>query len=218
MRVFTLSLIVVISILPGCKKGNPEAVDLGYRYFPDETGSYIIYRVDSIHYGITQESFSFELKELLADQFIDGQGDAATRVERYVRLTADDPWILRNVWVQKRTTRSAHRVEDNIRYVRLAFPVEAGKLWNGNSFNTLGSETYQIRDSEVARTFGNLSFSKTLRVDQRNRVNLVDQKIAFEIYGYDVGLIYRQFKDVVNQSGQLSGAEYQLTVIEYGKE
>jgi hypothetical protein len=210
--------LLLLAVFSSCKKEEPAEIDLGYDFFPNEVRSFIVYRVDSIHYGINQEEFTFQIKEVLANEFIDGEGKAAMSVERYKRQTNADPWVLQNVWVQKRTPTAAERVEDNIRYVRLAFPVEDGKSWNGNAYNTLGEWEYEYADVDEPFELGINSFSKSLRVNQRNNVNLVDQEIAYEVYARGVGLVQKYFKDVSIQPGQMSGVEYTWSVLLYGTE
>ena len=45
------------------------------------------------------------------------------------------------------TTSRAEREEDNIRYIRLGFPISSTITWDGNAFNTLGEEETSTYDN-----------------------------------------------------------------------
>ena len=121
-----------------CKKEKKaEAVDLGYTYFPTEIGQYVIYQVDSISYNdffnpVKIDTTHFQLKELVQSHFTDNEGRESDRLERYVRKNDSLPWVLRDVWYQTRTSTKAEKVEENVRFVKLIFPVEVNQKWNGN--------------------------------------------------------------------------------------
>jgi len=209
---------LALTALFSCKKSDPAEIDLGYTFFPNTARAFIIYRVDSTSYGISEEEFQFQIKELLANEFVDGQGDAAILVERYKRLNSSEEWVLQNVWVQKRTPTAAERVEDNVRYVKMAFPVVEAKTWNGNAYNTLGEWEYTFENVDKPTELGIQVFSKTVKVNQRNNVNLVDQEIAYEIYARNVGMVYKRFTDLNTQLGQVSGVEVIMTALTFGYE
>jgi hypothetical protein len=202
--------------LLSCKKEEVQELDLGYDYFPNTVGSYIIYKVDSTHYGIEEEQVIFQRKEQYAYQFIDASGEEAIAVERYKRPGTGSPWVLEDVWVQKRTPTKAERVEENNRFIRMVFPVEEGKTWNGNAYNTLSEWDYTYEDIDQPADIGILEFSKTLKVNQRYNVNLVDQEVAYELYARNVGLIYRRFTDLNTQQGEVSGVQVITTAVAYG--
>lgn len=210
--------LLLVILAAACKKTEPEDIDLGYDYFPNTLRSFVIYQVDSAYYGINQQSFSFELKEVLATSFLDGEGQMAMVVERYVRENSADPWVLRQNWVQKITPTTAERVEDNIRFIRLVFPIEEGESWNGNAYNTLGEWSYTYDDVGKPFSIGGQVLDESLRVNQRNNVNLVDQEIAYEVYAKGVGLVKKYVKDITIQSGQTTGVEYTWTALQYGIE
>ena len=213
-----LALTFALFALASCKKNNPaDSIDLGYDFFPNKLGTYIIYQVDSIGYGVTQDTASFQLKEVLAEDFVDGSNQGAMKVERYKKYNSGSEWVLTDVWTQKRTSSSAQRTEENVTYVRLVFPVEDGKSWNGNSYNTMDEWTYSISGINDPVSYGALSFNETLRVNQRNYVNLVDQEIAYEIYARGVGLIFKRLTDLNYQDGSITGIDMEMKVIDYGK-
>jgi len=215
-----LSILLCFIFSSGCKKdGDAVVVDLGYEYFPNRIGTYIIYEVDSTGYGINGEvNLQYEVKELLAEEFVDGENQLAVKVERYQRLDDGDAWVLSDVWTQKRTNSSAQRIEEDVRFIRLGFPVELDKTWNGNAYNTMQPWNYKITSVDVPLFYNGLTFEKTATVFQRNNVNLIEEEIASEIYAKGVGMIYKRLKDVSFQQGELIGLDMTMTIIDFGEE
>ena len=78
-------------------------------------------------------------------------------VKRYYRPAANMPWILGDVWTQKRTTNTAERVEENVRFIKMEFPVKDGGTWQGNAYNMLGDWEWTndaANEDAVVRTMG----------------------------------------------------------------
>lgn len=200
---FSLSLALI-----SCKKDpNFEEIDLGYSYFPNESGKYIDYAVDSVNYGITVDTVRFFLRELVAEDFIDAEGQPATRLERYKKFDLSDDWVLTDVWSQRRTTTAAERDEENVRFIRMIFPIEDGKTWDGNSYNTNPAWNYRYSGKDQRYELDDLAWNETVRVNQRNNINLVDQEFAFEVYARNIGLVHKVFSDLNFQNGMITGVD-----------
>lgn len=211
---------MVLLSFASCKPEEQDLsiIELGYDYFPNKVGSYIIYEVDSTYYGIVEENFTYQIKEVISDQFVDDIGQPAVMVERYLRHFANQPWILADVWVQKRTTTAAERVEENARFIKLEFPIVEGGTWSGNAYNNLGDWEYTYENVDMPADIGELEFSRALKVNQLYSVNLVEQHIANEIYAYGIGMVAKQFTDVVYQNGDPSGVDIRYRAIAYSNE
>lgn len=203
----------------GCKKKTDyEAIDFGYNYFPNGLSTYIDYEVDSISYGTINDTTHFFLREKVAEEFVDNEGQLATRLERYKRPNLDADWTLTDVWFQKRTTTTAERVEENIRYVRLTFPIKPENNWDGNVYNTEDVWNYRYSNIAVPYEMNGQTFEKTLRVNQRNNINLIDQEDAWEVYAEGIGLIHKKLTDLTFQNQEIVGVSYEMRVIDYGTE
>lgn len=205
-------------ILLGSCQDDPDfsAIDLGYDYFPNEVGTFLEYEVDSISYGIETDTTHFWLREVVAEDFIDDEGNLATRIERYKKFQADDNYTLTDVWVQKRTSTTAERFEENVRYVRLVFPVRVNDTWDGNAYNTEDPWNYTYTQVDGTHQVGTFSFDNALRVQQRENVNLVDQEEAWEVYVRDIGLVHKRLTDLTYQNFQISGVDFQMELVSYG--
>jgi len=186
---FCLSLLLITA----CKKES-VLVNMHYDYFPVETGTWIIYDVDSIYYNDftqTVDTFYFQVKEVIESTFTDNEGRLAQRIERYYRPHADSVWQIKNVWYANRTAKSAERVEENVRVTKLIFPVIKDEKWNGNAANTLGGITYSYKDVHYSTTVNNHLFDSCIAVQHENELTIFTQKFSEEIYAKHIGKIYR---------------------------
>ena len=222
---------------------------MGYNYFPDDAGRYVIYNVDSTYYDDAADSsrnYRFQLKEKIESVYTDNQNRPAIRLERYIKLY--DPavpysamsWQLRNVWAENRTVSTAEKVEDNVRYIKLAFPVKENQVWDGNAQNINGAQNYSYLFYDLPRTLGGMHFDSVLQVNQRNESSIINQVYYEEKYARNTGLVYKRVINVDSQppnytgpyaSDSLvayyaipilqratSGFQYTMTVAGYGKE
>ena len=216
-HILFLSALVLV-VFEGCKKTESQPIDLGYDYFPNKERSYIIYQIDSTVYGLEELHYHFQLKELLAEAFVDEQGDEAMRVERYTRANGASAWNKIGELVQKRTTTTAERVEGNNRFIKLAFPFRSGKTWKGNAYNTLGDWNYRTDNFDVPADLGVLEFPKTSKVTARENINLVQNQVSYEIYARNTGLIFRKYTDLNIQTQQTTGIDVTWKAIAIGTE
>ena len=231
MKTFSL-LILTLFILVSCEdkiQENPVISEENtlYRYFPLEQGNYIVYSVDSIIHRYEDDlsdspdslidTFHYEVKEVVDSDFIDGEGETAWRISRYYRESDSEAWNFTTLWTAKLTSQSAQRVEENIRYVKLSFPIRLNKTWNGNYYNFLPQEDYSIEEANTPASIGNFNFDSTLNVLELDDLNLIHRIYKESKYAYGIGLISRE-RDSVNltQFGEITnGIEFMQTIIDY---
>ncbi len=227
-------LISSLLFLFSCKKEkSQDAVDLGYTYLPNEIGRYVIYQVDSISYNdffnpVKIDTAHFQLKEIIESHFTDNEGRESERLERYVRKNDSLPWVLRDVWYQTRSKTKAEKIEENVRFVKLIFPIEANQKWNGNAFNPIGNYEYEYKLVDTRKIVNKLIFDSTLTVNQLLDSNLIGKKYQVEIYAKNVGMIYKRFVDVQDKSSSIepkplaeridAGTDFTYKVLSYGKQ
>ncbi len=207
---FAIILLIVISGSFSCKKKDELPPDLGYNYFPNQVGKYVIYDVDSFYYNdfnvpLTIDTFKFQLKEKIQSTYLDNQNRTTLRLERYVRYYnptipySSLPWVLRDVWAANRTATTAEKVEENERYIKLAFAVKQEQEWDGNAQNTLGAQTYSYEFINQPRTFGGTAFDSVLQVNQKDESSLVGVDYRIEKYAKRTGMVYKQFIYIQSQ-------------------
>jgi hypothetical protein len=183
-----ISFLVVI--LFSCKK-KEETFDTGAGYFPIRPkGSYIIYDVQRISYGATVTDTSYQLMEMVGDTAT-LNGQLYYKVLRFMRPDASAAWPVQpdSVWEEYTTTAIAEKTENNRKYIKLVFPVEENKTWNGNVMNTYPSDDYTMKNVAKSYTVNGHYFPTTLKVVQSDDSSYVNADQRYEVYAKGVGLI-----------------------------
>jgi hypothetical protein len=184
-----------------CKKEKDPAPDMGYNYFPEKPGKYVVYDVDSFYYDdvtFSIDTFKFQIKEKIESVYSDNQGRPTLRLERYVKYHNDTvpysamSWTLKDVWAANRLATTAEKVEENVRYIKLAFPVRDGQQWNGNAQNTYGTQNYTYQYFDQPRTIAGVAFDSVLQVNQQNYETLISKALFIERYARRTGMVFRQ--------------------------
>jgi hypothetical protein len=204
--VVMMAMLLVLS----CKKDKNEVVlDQGYSYFPLIAGRELIYQVDSIGWlgftydptlhTITIDSVSYQIKEVVEDFFYDMQGRQTARVVRYRRQTPADPWVVYKVFTANLNPASAERFEDNVKYIKLVFPVKEGEKWTGQEYNPMLNDTlydpweYEYTSVNEPMQLNALSFDSVLTVLQKDESTLVGNQYYQEQYAAGTGMIYKEY-------------------------
>lgn len=226
---FKILLVIFVVALASCsQESTVEEPNLGYTYFPLNVGHYVIYSVDSIY----KDDFSgivthgkYMIKEVIESEFIDNAGRTSYRIERYRKDSINYPdWTIYNVWTANRTPTIAERFENNVRYIKLVFPVVLGETWNGNSMNADVEQDYEYIGVNESLAVNNLNFDSVATVLQADELdNLAEPRYMEEKYATGVGLVYRKnyiIKTKTNpQTGVLDTASYinyTEQILEYG--
>jgi len=215
------AMLFVLMFYASCKKDESPEVDVGYNYFPENVGHELIYDVDSTYRAAlvgTTTYRHYRIKGVDDSIIIDNQGRPTLRIERYRNdSSASNPdWVIYNVWTANRTSTTAERFENNIRYIQMISPVESGKTWDGNSMNVLDEQDYEYTYTAVPEQFNQMSFDSVAMVTQINDTafNILFPKFEFEKFAAGVGLIHRynrQLDYTINgQTGQLDTSRFLL--------
>jgi hypothetical protein len=221
-----LLLIAIALVGAGCKKDEPVPVDLGYGYFPTRVGQWIEYRVDSSwidEQNNVQGAITYPLREVQESNFTDPEGRPAQRIVREVKDSLGN-WGPKDVWWQMKDNFRVERAEENLRKIKLVFPVRDGQTWNTNAENTETPLELTYEDRDQPWSVNGLTFDSTCVVRTTFVNNLVDTVRYFERYAKNVGLVYRQV-DVSNTQyftvndqliPQTAGNYLRMTVVAYG--
>ncbi|NLF42069.1 MAG: hypothetical protein GX587_05180 [Bacteroidales bacterium] len=198
-----------------------EPIDMGYGYYPLSEGNYIVYQVDSIYYddfANTSDTLQYQLLELIGAPFIDMQGDTAYPIERYQRALSSLPWLYTETWTVSKNKRTIQRVEDNIRYIKMVFPIKKSNRWNGNAYNQLEELSYQFDKINEPASFSGVQFDNTITVVQNNLITLISQDIQHEVYAKNIGLVSKTYIALeMDVDGTIrSGLNYSYTYLESG--
>ncbi len=210
IRLPLLAIFVVFII--SCKKEKDEVtVDYGYNYFPTDSGSYVIYKVDSVIYNdfdlinLKRKSTQY-LKEVVTEEFTDNLGRQAKKIERFITDSLNHPWKEYNVWYLVKNTTNVEKVEDNVRYIKLTFPVAVGNSWHGNRYNELNAFPftnlkftatnfdwiYTVSEKDKSYVNGTVSSDSTVTVVQVQDSSNVQKVYSVEKYSRNIGLVYKE--------------------------
>lgn len=216
-----LPILLFLWGMAACDTQEGEPVFLGKEYFGFQQGNYLIYEVDSTVYDdFLGEVFhyQYQVKEILKEIYTDVQGNEKMRLERFWRENSQQPWKVKNIWTSRITDMQAIRTEENMTFVKLAFPVKNFKQWNGNAYNNLQEQHYQLHDVHNAAALGDMEFDSTLRVMQKDFETLISKDFQYEMYAINVGMIKKVYialdKDI--DGTIVRGVDYSYTIIEYG--
>ncbi|MFM7016068.1 MAG: hypothetical protein ACKOX3_07055 [Bacteroidota bacterium] len=197
-----LLLLLLLSLIISCSKENGDAVhsiNYSYQYFPTDSGIIRYYQADSIFWDANNQAaldtVSYEIKEVIAGNFFDNQNQPCQRVERY-RKDNNGHWIIWKVLSDKKTLFNAERYIDNIRFVKLKFPLAVNEKWNGNALNTSDAQYYQITQLHQPDQINSLSFDSVCVVLQDDYIDATRQFYGLEKYAANVGMIYRREKNI----------------------
>jgi len=219
-KIYSGFIITVIVVFASCKPEKMNPVDVGYAYFPDTVGHWILYKVDSTwHDSIAgiDTVFHFKVRDSIESHYIDTSGRITQRIERQY-MSDSVNWYMKRIWHGNLTRTTAERVEENIRYIKLNFPVMEGKLWNGNLYNDSGAQNYKetLVNQYYMDTVTWIPYPLTVTVIQIDSTNAVHRIYVKEIYAKNIGLIYREAKNLVLFPGGVAvqtGFEYTYRAI-----
>ncbi len=213
-------LYFLIIIICSCNKNNPLITDTPADYYPMVVGNYIIYRMDSLKFfnvGSTDSIISYHAKEVVDDTITDNLGRLSYRVIRYLSDTNEiAPWTPSIAYMVTPLSGSVEVVENNLRFIKMVTPVQNGVNWMGNSYiDTKSADSpvpymdgWDYTYSNTGQPFNVLMGTVPISVivNEANSVtglgdsSYTQTVFSEEVYGKNIGLIYKQFLYSVYQS------------------
>ena len=192
----------------------PEASDAAaqYPYFPLRVGQYAVYIVDSLVYdfgvagGTTQLESSTIARETVTDTLRDNLGALVYKIERHERKNDSDPWELVAIKTASRTATQATYTENNLRFLKLIFPMNRRSEWNGNLWidpereievagermRLFSNWRYEVDSINVRAAVGAFVFDSTLLVTEMADSNIIEKRLSRARYAKGVGLVWRE--------------------------
>jgi len=214
---------ILFFMLSSCKKDEViHTAGPAYQYVPTDTGRWILYDVDSTFYSVLTTPpatrFIFQILERIDSTYIDNQGRPTQRLERFRRDSVGAPWQPSvSVWNSTLTLSAYERDEENIRFIKLGFPINLNTTWNGNAYNTLDVDEYSYDDIHAPYTLGTFNFDSTLIVLRGQPPNAIERKNGKEIFANHIGMVYKEYYDLdIQQFTDTNGAKYFYTMVSYG--
>lgn len=220
-------IVSVFTLIVSCSKDEETVIpDIGHDYAGLEVGKYVVYDVDSFYYddftGTIDTSY-YQIREVVDSEYEDLEGEDAFKIIRYRKETDSTNWVLIDVWSSKLTQTNFQKLEENIKFVKLIFPVRNNVTWNGNAMNNQGDMQYEFTSIDQSETIGGNSLNLVLTVLQFEDINLVQERFFEEKYAKGIGMVYKKSVDISNtfNSGtglweRNSGIDITMTLSSYG--
>ena len=221
------SLVIIVSLflatLFSCQKDQviDSLPELGFEYFPTNVGHYIVYDVDSIvinDFTAKTDTFTYQLMEIQESEFKDNENRNSLRIERYKRTDSLSNWKLINICTACRTEKRAEKTENNIKIIKLTFPVRDGLKWNGNAYNNGDVWNYVYENTFITETINGVKCDSTISVLQKQEFNLIESQYYIEKYAKHIGLVYKKVEDIKTEiNGKIKGGIiYTQMIREFG--
>ncbi|MGZ3837799.1 MAG: hypothetical protein ACXVBI_04495 [Flavisolibacter sp.] len=105
---------------------------------PLEVGKTFTYRTDSTvftNFNRNTEIHSYLERDTVDGKFLDGMGRTSFRVTRFLQdSSGGQPWFNAGVFFITPTANTVEISENNLRFVKLTLPMQAGATWKGNLY------------------------------------------------------------------------------------
>ncbi len=198
-----------------CKKADPEPAPLSpeNEYFPLEKGKYVIYDLDST---IWDDKLCITLKRqyqfmyTIADTFTNAEGNLSYRLDVRRRKKPEDVWSTHQVYYVTNTGTNLEMTYNELRFIKLQFPIQAGATWQGNTYiNTEDKDLTYFKDwvytyEKIGDTYstGDVEYSNTITVLQRDETindpetiprQNASRTYSREVYASGIGMVYREY-------------------------
>ncbi len=222
---------IIILFVSSCKDEAPEEpkdLTIGQSFYPIEKGTFQTFLVRQTRFALNENPITttYQLKEVIGDEFVGESGDTLNEVLRYVRPNGLEVFRLDSVFSVRKNENVVVKMEHNIPYVKLDFPIEEGKTWNGNLFNARPVRNYIVQDMNSGKRIGSTDFNNTVTIIESQDSSLVDKNLRYEIYANKIGLAYKRTESLLycNQPecfGQKiieRGIISELTIFDWGIE
>ena len=226
-----LILSCLLSVIFGCDD-SPRAnfSPDGRPYYPIEEGRYVIYNIEKIDYRqiTTNDTAKYQMREVLAAKTTDADGKMSFRIEQFIRFDATQEWSLDAIWSVRIDESRIIRNELGISYIKMPLPLTEGLVWNGNALNGRNEDTYEVKGIEKPFAVFDQNYTSTATVLQHDSKDLVGRDYRIEIYGKEIGMIYKRtevygfFQDIetglIIPDSIVSGGFWEQYAIDWGVE
>uniref|UniRef100_UPI0040478E12 hypothetical protein n=1 Tax=Roseivirga sp. TaxID=1964215 RepID=UPI0040478E12 len=202
----------------------------GVTYFYMVENKYREYNVREIRYsavGISDTSV-YQLREEVKEAFVNSQGEESRLIHRLTRPNSTSAWQLDSVWTVRIEQDRAVSIENNIPIVKMVFPAQTDRTWDGNIYNTKDADQFRIINFGALTNIAvndDLEATTTLTIEQENDEDGITFKdFRREIYADSIGLISKQYEvlkicsrpECIGLNQIESGRFYRETIIAHG--
>lgn len=208
-------------VISSCGKESVELEDGTLESYVNlQPGKFIIYQLDSLvkipFNDTAYTTRSYQAKDIVDTLITDNLGRPSWRVFRYLRpldITSESAWVPSDTYFITATTSSIEVVENNLRFLKMVYPISEATYWMGNKhINTTPGGPIDYLDAweyNYSQVNGSYTPFET-PVDSTVTIIQTDQNAGFaddyhpldqdvpgyriysvEVYAKNIGLIYR---------------------------
>lgn len=205
-----LTICLTVVFLPSCNK-ETEKLDesvFGYDFFPLAPNKSWTYMSDSIVYsngGSSRDTFKSFIREQVGEALVDASGNTFYKINRFFKRNETDNWTKINTWTVTKDKSRAIRTEENIKFVKLVFPIKKGLRFDGNVFvdedlkiDVNGEilepyKNWKHRIEEISEPFTfNGTNVPSLKINLVDETSIIDRRKVTEYYGENIGLVKKE--------------------------
>lgn len=188
-----------------------EDVDDNENFYPLELGKYWVYQMDSIIFD-NEGRDRYETTSFIREEIVEILNP--DELPRYVievsyKNNIDAEWSFLKNWSVYVEDNKLIRNEDNLRFIKLIYPITTGVSWDGNSFIDSRTEVlvsgealamfknywdYKFLDRQESELIGIQTYDDVLTIQQSDDENDLEIRISNEKYAKDVGMISRHLQ------------------------
>lgn len=221
LRKLALAACVLLS-LSACRKELDTVPEHLEFVFPLNEGLTRIYAVRDTNFATTQtmpEGRNYFIKEVTGGIETDLLGRELTVLDTWTSPDSTDSagtrfydWTFAIRWSLYKDDQYAERIEGTTRFLIMKQPPVEGTRWNGNLYNSLNTQVYEVRNHDTTVTVQGVTYEHCVFVVKEpfsvtDPINpfIYTRAYAYEIYAPDVGLIVRHDEDIEVQGDVSQG-------------
>jgi hypothetical protein len=209
---FLIAALFIAGFSACTKKPEKFLGDYSKNYFPLKIGKSITYDVDSVlwdDYYDVRSLHHYQIRWTIVDTFRDAQFRLSYRLQTYIRKQDTLAWQNHTVIYLTPTDNSIEYVEDNLRFIKLIFPIQNGGTWKGNALISPLDKAYTYFQGwnyyydNFAQPFSNgfMQLDNTVTVHgvddtvgnpETRPTEYASKTYAEEVYGQGIGMVYRE--------------------------
>lgn len=193
-KIIYILFIIIISASCNKTNNNPQ-IDFGYDYYPNDSSYFRLYEVEDILYNDfqqTTDTINYQMVEVFDRNFKDLEGRDSQELKRF-RQNPNGTWTLLDVWQATKTDTRVEQVEENIRIIKLIFPVKVGNNWNGYAFAGIDDESFEVESKVQDTVINDINIEELVTVTHYNNKNFIEQQTELEKFGKGIGMVHRYY-------------------------
>lgn len=196
MKRFCKYLLVILVAIAACDDNEtPQKSYAPSALFPLRKGQYQVYDVLKVQFAEIgdPDTARYELKTQVIDSFPNSGGSYTYVIHNSKRAHENDAWQFVETWSARSDEHEVVTSEGNVPYVKIRGSSRPGNSWDGNAYNTLGVDEYEMISSPVSVEINGISFADPIVIEQEvNDDPIVFTDLRSEMYVSGVGLVSKE--------------------------